>query len=297
MKRVFTTLLALLLLWAGLPDAAALDVTVGDRILGAAAGSAVTLTGDVDEDIHIQKNITLDLCGYSVYGCVVVDSGCTLTVKDSATDDYTVADDAGYGKLTSVSGTVVAAANYMQVSEADGISFHRFSMAVTTVTLRASQVGIYYTGAFYGDEVVAGQVETFGIALRLDAAPDAAYMQRSSACSRYYDFTAGEAGNTATGTLLKNVMRKGRPLAENKSNSTSRRIYGAPYIRTVDGRYYFGTGVSKTFMKVMQEAESQWKSLTKAQRNELEKLYAQFESIMDEWNLPNLQPGDIDIPI
>ena len=102
---------------------------------------------------------------------------------------------------------------------------------------------------------------------------------------------------TEENIVLKNVMRKGRPLAENKSNSTSRRIYGAPYMRTVDGRYYFGTGVSKTFMKVMQEAESQWKTLTKAQRNELEKLYAKFESIMDQWNLPNLQPGDIDMPI
>jgi hypothetical protein len=267
-----------------------------DQIGAAAAGAVVALSADCREDLLVDKNITLDLNGCSILGAVTVVDGCTLTVKDSATDDFTVADAEGYGKLEAVSGTVKAASGYLEIREADGVSFHKVELQLTTVTLRPETVGIYYTGEFKGDQVVAANVDAFGIALRLDKAPDAAYMGVSSACSRYYDFTAGEAGNTATGTLLKNVMRKGRPLAENKTNS-QKKIYGSAYIRTVDGQYYFGTGVSKTFMKVMQEAESQWKSLTKAQRNELEKLYTQFESIMDEWNLPNLQPGDIDIPI
>ena len=297
MKKILSFVLALVVLCSCLPGAAATETAgLQAQVDAAKAGATITLQADETEAISISKNLTLNLNGFSVLGQITVAEGCTLTVKDSATDDYTVEDAKGYGKLATVSGTVVAARNYIQLKEAEGISFHKVSMTVTKATLRPAEVGIYYTGEFYGDEVVADQVEVFGIVLRLKVAPDAAYMRTSSACSRYYNFKAGSAGNTATGTLLKNVMRKGRPTAENNTNSQLR-IYGMPYLRTQDGQYYFGSGVNCSFMKVVQEADAQWKSLDQTQRNALQKLHDNFKSIMSEWLLPNLHPGDIDIPI
>lgn len=297
MKRFFCVLMALVLLCSCLPSAIATSEAGLQSIVDSAkANSTITLQADADEAVVIDKNLTLNLNGFSIYGQVTVADGYTLTVKDSATDDYTVEDAQGYGKLASVSGTVKAARNYIQLQEAEGISFHKVSMNVTKVTLRPAEVGIYYTGAFYGDEVVADHVEVFGIALRLKLAPDADYMRITSACSRYYNFKAGSAGNTATGTLLKNVMRKGRPTGENQTNSQTR-IYGMPYLRTTDGEYFFGTTVSQSFMKVMQDAEGQWKDLTQTQKDALSDLYNKFKSIMESWVLPNMQPGDVDIPI
>lgn len=296
MKKIACLLLTVLLLCGSMPNIAALNETLTEKIGAAAAGAVVVLEADTDEAVVIDKNITLDLNGFSVLGAVTVADGCTLTVKDSATDDFTVADAEGYGKLEAVAGTVKAAGGYLEIREADGISFHKVELQLTTVTLRPETVGIYYTGEFRGDQVVAANVDAFGIALRLKKAPDADYMRLSSACSRYYDFVAGTEGNTATGTLLKNVMRKGRPAAENKSNSQTK-IYGAPYIRTNDGQYHFGTAVNYSLMQVTREADKQWDKLDETQKNAVMKMYNSFESIISTWYLPNINDTDIDIPI
>lgn len=299
MKRLLSLVLAAALLLGCYPllQAKAQDTagSLADAVAAAASGSVVELQEDSDEDIVIDKDITIDLNGFSVYGTVTVSQGCTLTVKDSQTDDYTVEDEAGYGKLSSVSGTATAASGYLMISETDGISFHKVEMELTTVTLRPEAVGIYYTGSFKGDEVVAANVDAFGIALRLKSAPDAAYMKVTSACSRYYDFTAGSEGNSASGTLLKNVMRKGR--ADNKSNAQLK-IYASPYIRTDDGNYHFGKSQNYSFMKVMQLADAQWEQLSKTQQDAMWKLYNSYESIIGSWYLPNMNGDtDIDIPI
>lgn len=296
MKKFVSLLLAMVLLLGCLPNIAALDESLTDRISMAAAGAVVLLTEDCREDILIDKNITLDLNGCSILGAVSVADGCTLTVKDSKTDDFTVEDADGYGALAEVSGAVQAADGYLMLDGLEGVSFHKVELQLTTVTLRPEIVGIYYTGEFRGDQVVAANVDAFGVALRLDKAPDAAYMGISSACSRYYDFAAGDAGNTATGTLLKNVMRKGRPAAENKSNS-QRKIHAAAYIRTNDGQYHFGTAVNYSLMQVTQQADKQWSKLTQTQKNAIKKMYNSFESIIGTWYLPNINDTDIDIPI
>lgn len=300
MKRLLTLFLVVLLLLGCCPllqaNALAEGTGLADTISSTAAGSVVVLQQDCAEEIAVDKNLTIDLNGYTLYGTITVAQGCVLTVKDCKTDDYTIDDADAYGKIKSVSGTVMAADGYLMISEVDGISFHKVDMKLTTITLRPENVGIYYTGEFRGDELVAANVDTFGIALRLKQMPDSAYMSESSACSRYYDFQAGGDGNTAGGTLLKNVMRKGRPAAENKSNSQTK-IYGAPYIRTCDGQYHFDTGKAYSLMQVMQETDKQWNKLNQTQKNAVKKMYNSFESIIGTWYLPNINDTDIDIPI
>ena len=259
----------------------------------------VVLQGDVSEPFSVDVDTVLDLNGYTVSGEIAVAEGCTLTVKDSQTDDYTVTDAAGYGKLLRVTGNVTAAEGYLQITEEDGLSFHKVSLSLTSVTLRTENAGIYYGGKFYGDEVVAANVDRFGIALRLNTAPDARYMRTSSAYSWYEGFAAGAAGNTVTGTVLNDVMEKGLTTAENKTRAQYK-ICGSAYIRTTDGQYIFGTSQSYSFMKVMQLADAQWKTMTQAQKNAFEALYNRFKSVMEGWDLPNFNAdvnGDIDMPI
>lgn len=288
MKKTLASILAFALLLTWCPS-----------LYATATTETMILQEDISEAVSVNADTTLDLNGFSITGPVTVAEGCTLTVKDSQTDDYTVEDEAGYGKLLCVSGTVVAADGYLQITDADGLSFHKVTLNLTSVTLRPENAGIYYGGGFYGDEVVAANVDCFGIALRLKTAPDAAYMKRSSACSRYDGFEAGAKGNAVTGTLLKDVMKKGVSTAENQERSQYQ-IYGSAYIRTGDGQYMFSQSQNYSFKNVMTMADARWKTMTQAQKNAFEALYNRFKSIIETWNLPNFNEdvnGDIDIPI
>lgn len=287
MKQIFSVLLVFALLLTCCPGTYA-----------ATAGSII-LQEDVADDMTISTDTLLDLNGHTVRGVVTVAKGCTLTVKDSQTDDYTIADEIGYGQLQYVTGNVVAAEGYLQIDEADGISFHKVDLVLTTVTLRTENAGIYYGGKFFGDEVIAKKVDRFGIALRLNIAPDARYMKISSAYSWYEGFTAGAEGNTVSGTVLNNVMKKGLTKAENEARSQYK-IYGRAYIRTTDGQYIFGQSQNYSFMKVVQLTDEQWKTMTQTQKNAFNALYNRFKSIMESWHLPNFNAevnGDIDMPI
>lgn len=285
MKRIFSALLTFVLLLTCCPGVAA-----------TAVANTITLQENVADAMSINGDTLLDLNGYTISGEVTVAEGCTLTVKDSQTDDYTVADEEGYGMLLHVTGKVAAADGYLQISEAEGLSFHKVELRLTSVTLRPENAGIYYGGEFFGDEVVAANVDYFGIALRLKMAPTAAHMRTTKAYSWYDGFKAGAEGNAVTGTLLKDVIKKGIPAAQNKERSQAK-IYGSAYIRTTDGRYLFSSSVAYSFMQVMQQADKQWPKLNQTQKDAIKSLYNRFESIIGEWYLPNINDTDIDIPI
>ena len=65
----------------------------------------VRLQADIEEAVTVSKDTYLDLNGFDVTGVVSVTGG-TLYCMDSQTDDYTVEDNAGYGKLYNASGKV-----------------------------------------------------------------------------------------------------------------------------------------------------------------------------------------------
>lgn len=288
MKRILAVLLTFVLLLNCCPS-----------LFAIATSNTMILQGDISEQVFVNADTILDLNGFSITGMVTVADGCTLTVKDSQTDDYTVEDESGYGKLANATGNVDAADGYLPITGESGISFHKVDLNLTSVTLRPENAGIYYGGEFFGDEVVAANVDRFGIALRLDKAPDAAYMRISSAYSWYENFAAGADGNTVTGTLLKDVMKKGITTAENKARSQYK-IYASAYFRMTDGQYIFSQSQNYSFMRVMQLADAQWSKLTKAQKSAMEALYNRFKTIISTWDLPNFNKdinGDIDIPI
>ena len=148
----------------------------------------IVLTEDA-ADLVVSKEATIDLNGHNIAGVTV--TGGTLYVKDSKTDDYTVADGV-YGKLTNVSGNVVALDGYVKLAEDEGISFHRVDLGLESMTLRPARVGVYYTSAFSGDEVVAEAVESYGVALCVIEAPNAENMDTYSQYSIRRNFKPGD---------------------------------------------------------------------------------------------------------
>lgn len=127
----------------------------------------VKLGGDMATDLTLDPTMELDLNGFDLTGNLTVDG--TLTVYDSATDDYDVSDGL-YGEITgTVTGTLTAKDGY--VAAANG--FHKFDQYISGVSLRPSNAGIYYTATILCDEVLAAEIDMSGVAVSLADLPGA----------------------------------------------------------------------------------------------------------------------------
>lgn len=259
-----------------------------------AQGGLVKLMQSVTENVTVSQNVYLDLNGKTVHGTVTVNAGATLYGMDSQTDDFTVSDSVGYGKLTATGeGRVLGAGEntgfaqqgYLKVTESDGISFHAISLKITATVLRPGDAGIYYQSAFGGDEVVAEQIEEYGVALSADKIPTAFNLDTACQRSVYTGFTPG--AKTVTSTLLKNVLKTTNTAEQNKENAQLS-IYGRAYIRTQDG-YIFSAYNHRSFREVVEGANTIWSDLNGAQKTAMVALYSQFEAVMQDWAVDRIQ--------
>jgi hypothetical protein len=267
-----------------------------EQLTSAAVGEVVQLQQPITEALAVEKDACIDLNGFPVSAPVTVKEGCTLYVMDGRTDDFTVTDGEGYGTISEFYGNVLPMEGYLKLTLENGTSFHRVDMNITSMSLRATCAGIYYTGSFFGDELVAENVRSFGIALRIDQAPDEAYMRTTSAYSCYREFQAGEWGNEATGTLLTGVMKPQNTNSVNNQQSKWK-IWGCPYILTEDGTYTFGQIAKRSLMEQVQAADAMWAKLTATQKSELKAMCRTYADIVDNWYLPHIFNTDIDVPI
>ena len=256
--------------------------TLIEAMENAPANSTLKLLRDVDEALTVTKDLSVDLNGFDITGDIAVDGG-KLLIMDSQTDDYTVMDEAGYGKLTGTVSGAQAADGYMMIAEETGVSFHRIDLTMTDMSLRPSQAGVYYKSGFAGDELVAQKVVRYGVALsvRGDPAEDAAAI-----LSWFEGFKAGS--NAANGTLLHGILKQTNSQAENAYNAQLP-VYGRAYILTSDGAYIFGECVNRSLRQQVELIDGMWDELTETQQTGLVELYTQYQSVMESWNISNIK--------
>ena len=245
----------------------------------------IKLLHPLTENVTVTKDLSMDLNGNTVTGTVAVAEGKTLFVKDSQTDDYTVADTEGYGKLT-VSGNVAAQEGYLMINEDGALSFHKLTVAITDMTLRSEKAGLYYKSSFLGDELVAGKVESFGVALNVRETPSETNMDTTSKHTTFTTFESGKNGNASSSTVLSGILKEKNSLATNKRNLNVL-VYGRPYVKTADG-YIFGASVSRDLAQQLEDVDDLFDSLTGNQRNPLLTMYETFQSALAELTLPNI---------
>ena len=274
------------------PNATA--IVYGDTVQGfatlreainACESGYVKLMRPTEETFTLEKNVLLDLNGKTVTGTVTVADGYTLTLKDTQTDDYTVAD-GGYGKLT-VSGNAVAAEGYLPITEEGQLTVHKYELAITAMTLRAASAGIYYKSSFLGDEKVAAAVESFGVALSVMDVPYEKNIQTKCVSSQFTDFESGENGNAGASTLLKGILKDTNTDAINDRNMAMT-VHGRPYLKTADG-YIFGETISRSLVKQLQDIDGMVEDLPGGQLHALKEFYNQFESQLEKLNLSNIE--------
>ena len=247
----------------------------------------IELVRSITEDVAVNKDVNLELGGKTVTGTVTVAEGKTLYVKDSQTDDYTVADGI-YGKLT-VSGNVKGQNGYLKIEEDGQVSFHKIEVAITHMTLRADKAGIYYKSSFLGDEKVAALVESFGVALSVIDVPYERNINTKCVVSEYTGFESGATGNAGTSTLVSGILKETN---EEKINSRNLAmdIYGRPYIKTADG-YIFGEPISRDLQQQLEAADALTEGLNASQWYGLEALYETYAAVLANVNTPNIRAG------
>lgn len=273
---------------------AAIGDTVYDTLaaaLEAANGNTVTLLSDINDAVTISKNAVIDLNGCEMANVNVAD-GATLTCFDSTTDDYTVADGI-YGKIAVYTGNVVGAEGYLKITENGETSFHKVDLAITAMSLRTAVNGeqkpsVYYRSNFKGDEVVARNVDKYGIAMNIREVPNASNMETTSAYSYFTTFNAGAKGNAGNGTLLKGIMKTSNSDKINLRNAQMS-VYGRAYILTKDGQYIFGGEQARSLKEQVEAVDSLFDTFNSAAQSNAILMYKAYKSVMDNWNIPNIQ--------
>lgn len=260
--------------------------------------SEIKLCNDITSDVNIGKDVCLDLNGHEVSGRVTVATECTLYCMDSQTDDYNIDDDAGYGKLTNVTGNVQGVSatakrdDYLMIIEENGdqseYSFHRMTLKLTHMTLSTDDAGIYFKSNFAGDRMVAERVSQFGVALSVQAVPTVDNLETKCISSKLTDFKAGVMDKDATSTLLKGVMKPGNAALINYRNANMP-IYGRPYILTKDGEYFLGAYACRTFKEQTELADDRWDTMSEGQKTGFASMYERFSRVMGSWELPKLK--------
>jgi len=263
-------------------------LTLTQAIGSVTQDSKLTVMQDLVEDVAVTKTVVLDLNGNSISGAVTADEGCILYCMDSQTDDYTVKDEYGYGMISGTVSGVQAQDGYMLITEDDGVSFHRVTLQLTSMSLRAAEVGLYFKCDFAGDELVAANVKQFGVALSVRGIPTAANIKTDCKYSVFTGFQAGKQDADTTSTLLKGVMK---PVNGNVTNTQNADfpIYGRAYILTNDGKIIFGAAACRTFKQQVEAIDTMWSKLSVIQRTSLVEMYNRFPRVMEKWNLPNLK--------
>ena len=263
-------------------------------------GTTIKLVKNETAATTVSTNAYVDLNGYSITGALTVDGDYTLYCKDSRTDDFTVADEV-YGKLTNVSvGSKVEGIppvgkvdGYLKITDNGAVSFHRVNLQIFSMTLRPMDQntgeynpGAYYSCKFMGDEKVAGKVQKFGVALSVQEMPNETNLDTKCKYSYFTGFKPGAVGNSSNGTLLKNIMKTTNAKMINKRNATME-IYGRAYILTDEG-YTFGVGKDVSFKELTELTDDYWTSI-EGQQDYVIAMYEAYNSIMKNWDIPNIQ--------
>jgi hypothetical protein len=166
----------------------------------------------------------------------------------------------------------------------DGESFHRFEQKITGVSIRPSIAGIYYTASWNMDEVLAGKVHSFGVAVSLDGMPDAGFMgENSTALWTQFASTALKNGKPMTSVMIANIFSAS---ATNNGERGKDKIYAAPYIRLTDGTLLVSeTEVAYSMYDVMKKADEQ---VYEANKEALEAFYQKWQDPMKDWEFTNI---------
>lgn len=213
---------------------------------------------------------TIDLAGHVVN---ITGTGAVYGL-DSANDTYNLAacGSATFGDGITLAGvkTTVGDKTYFAVKNGDDYTFHRGGMDITSVSLRPSAAGMYYSALWQCDKILADKIDAFGVAVSLVEIPGDDFVEKNNTLYTYQE--GFENGVTGNGVLISGIVKNDR--VDLNSAYAKMPIYAAAYI-TMDGENYTGAAESYSLQ-----------SMLKLLSDEIYDYYSHAEklqSFMDKW--------------
>lgn len=225
---------------------------------------------------------TVDLAGNHVN---ITGNGAVYGM-DSANDTYdaTLCGSATFDTGIKLAGMKAAAdgKTYFAVQDGNSYTFHRGGMDITSVSIRPSAAGMYYSALWQCDEILADKIDAFGVAVSLVEAPGDDFVEKNN--TLYTQQEGFENGVTGNGVLISGIVKNGR--TDLNSACAKMPIYAAAYI-TMDGENYTGAAESYSLHSMLDRLS-----------DEIYEYYPHAEklqSFMDQWDDFGLTGTDWDM--
>ena len=236
------------------------------------------LSADATANVVLEQDLYVDLNGYDLSGTIVT-NGYEIYGMDSTTDSYSC-EAIGYFNCVDENGNAIvpvthfksdingSAKRYMTIKDENGYSFHRFYLGITHMNLRPGTTGVGYKAVFYGDEMVAANLDSFGFTMTLgDCAPKTAMKAAGS-------FISG-----------KSVTLRIDNYDVEKYGETD--LAACAVLKLADGTVIESAAVTMTFRGLMEQLDANYTALTAQQLNAVAEMIKKY-AIIISWDLKNL---------
>ena len=244
----------------------------------------------IAQDVVLTKDCAVDICGQTVN----VSGAYTLYGMDSSGDDYT----APTGKAVLSAETKLAndvtrgGKRYIATADDTGATFHRLENKLTSVALRPSADGIYYTGAFGCDETLVGDIASYGVAVSTVNAPGADFLTDEDTLYTSFEGATLQGGANVTGVLVEGIMKEEGRNAELNSAYGQMPIFAASYLTMKDGTVILSEPVAYSLRDIMTTVDDliesdpiNYRKLTNPMRD----FYAKWEEMgMENWDFKKI---------
>lgn len=154
-----------------------------------------------------------------------------LTVIDSSTTETTI----GTGRLvtnaTVTPDHTVNDIRYIALLREGMYTFHRLSFKVSTISLRTSAAGLYYTATLVCDYVLRDSISSYGVALSTKRMPGADFATAEDVLYTYYEDTPW-TGTKITSCAVLDIFRQD---ADDNAERGKMKIYANAYLELYDG--------------------------------------------------------------
>lgn len=235
-------------------------------------GDSITLLADVTvNDLVVDKEMYLDLNGHDLT-MNVASATAVIYAQDCVTTDPAATE---WGTLIVNGADYEALGGYVMLPEAEGHSFHSFSVEITHISLAPNSDALGYKAQLIGDSYVQAAVTGFGF-------------EMSVAGGQPKTFTKNEGLTDGTFTLrLKNIMANDG--GEMEITASAFVIFGE--------EQSWNSGEQTTTMKeTIQLVDAAWSTYSETQQTAVKTLLNTYYSVTQHWDLENIFLT-IDIPI
>ena len=224
-----------------------------DAVAACSAGSYVKLF--TDKALVLTKDLTVDLNGNTV----AVSGDFKFYGLDSSGDDFTE-------PKGSVTGTAVQAYamtetpdgnRYVAVNNDGTVTYHRLDMKITTVNIRPSADGMYYTGKWSCDDTLKGLIATYGVVASTEDMPVNDFASDAGNLWTTFAGATFESGISQNGAVITGIMKAENRTGEQNDEYGRKPVYAKAYVAFADGpSYVSGDNIHYSLYDVMKGLDS-----------------------------------------